>query len=192
MSAEGVQADPASVSLELATAADQALLANLLELYVHDLSAAFPNVELGADGRFGYPALPLYFSEPERRFAFLIRQGERVAGFVLVTRGSPALADPDVLDVAEFFVLRRYRRAQIGRRAALLLWSRLPGTWVVRVSERNPSALEFWGRVIAEYAPHTRIEWQHPGRSGAWQVFCFETRGVQAARSSLDPRMPGG
>src|SRR3954468_4234570 len=43
------------VSLQLATLADQPLLANLLELYVHDLSAAFPNVEMGADGRFGYP-----------------------------------------------------------------------------------------------------------------------------------------
>ena len=187
MSAEGVPGDPASVSLEPATAADQGLLANLLELYVHDLSAAFPNVELGADGRFGYPALPLYWSEPARRFAFLIRKGERVAGFVLATRGSPALADPDVLDVAEFFVLRRYRHSQVGRRAALLLWSRLPGKWVVRVSERNPSALEFWSRVIAECVPGIRSE-QYPARSGAWQVFCFETRGVQAGGSSLDPR----
>jgi predicted acetyltransferase len=168
--------DLPSVSLEVATPADQPLLANLLELYVHDLSAAFPNVEMGADGRFGYPALPLYWSEPERRFAFLIRTGERVAGFVLVTRGSPALSDPDVLDVAEFFVLRRYRRSQVGRRAAFLLWSRLPGKWAVRVSERNPGALEFWSRVIAELGPHTAIEWQRPGAAGGWRVFCFETR----------------
>jgi len=168
--------DPPIISLQVATAADQPLLANLLELYVHDLSAAFPNVELGADGRFGYPALPLYWSESERRFAFLIRQGERVAGFVLVTRGSPALADPDVLDVAEFFVLRRYRRCSVGRRAALLLWGRLPGKWVVRVAERYPAALEFWSRLIAELASDTATEWQQPGPTGAWRVFCFETR----------------
>jgi predicted acetyltransferase len=112
--------------LEIATRADAELLSNLLELYVHDLSEAFA-VDIGADGRFGYDKLPLYWAEPERRFAFLIRRGGRIAGFALVMRGSPASDDPDVLDVAEFFVLRRYRRAAVGRQAACLLWDRMPG-----------------------------------------------------------------
>src|SRR5947208_6043790 len=101
---------PLEVRLDVATPSDNDLLSNLLELYTHDLSVAFPNVELGPDGRFGYDKLPLYWSEHQRRFAFLIRCDGRVAGFVLVTRGSPAAEDRDVLDVAEFFVLRRYRR----------------------------------------------------------------------------------
>src|SRR4051812_22354234 len=99
-------AEPHEVVLDVATPADATLLSNLLELYIHDLSAAFPNVELGADGRFGYAKLPLYWSEPERRFPFLIRCGSCVAGFALVTRGSPASDDPNVFDVAEFFILR--------------------------------------------------------------------------------------
>ena len=33
---------------------------------------------MGADGRFGYPRLALYWSEPERRFAFLIKWGAAV------------------------------------------------------------------------------------------------------------------
>jgi hypothetical protein len=61
------------VTLDSATPADAALLSNLLELYTHDLSAAFPSVELGPDGRFGYGKLPLYWTEPDRRFPFLIR-----------------------------------------------------------------------------------------------------------------------
>ena len=48
-----------SVTLDAASPADSALLANLLELYIHDVSDVFPDVELGADGRFGYPRLPL-------------------------------------------------------------------------------------------------------------------------------------
>src|SRR5690349_11183879 len=108
------------VALDRATVAEAPLLANLLELYVHDVSDVFTHVELGADGRFGYAKLPLYFSEPERRFPFLIRSGGRVAGFALATRGSPAAAEPgvhhvhDVHDVAEFFVLKRYRGARVG------------------------------------------------------------------------------
>ena len=68
-----------AVSLTPATPSDQILLANLLELYTHDLSAIFPNVQLGPDGRFGYPALSLYSSDPQRRLPFIIRWAGRVA-----------------------------------------------------------------------------------------------------------------
>ena len=163
------------VVLDLAVASDAALLANLLELYIHDLSDVFPNVELGPDGRFGYHPLPLYWSEPERRFALLIRCGGRVAGFALVTRGSPAVEDPAVLDVAEFFVLRRYRRAGVGRRAAHLLWKSLPGKWTVRVSEGNPGALSFWTRAVVEFTNGAATESTRPGSPNAWRVFAFDS-----------------
>ena len=64
-------ADSLDVALDVAAPGDAGLLANLLELYVHDLSEVFPRIEMGADGRFGYDPLPLYWSEPERRFPFL-------------------------------------------------------------------------------------------------------------------------
>ena len=131
---------PRRVSLATATRADAPLLSNLLELYLHDLSEAFP-MEVGADGRFGYEPLALYWTQEERRFPFLIRSGSRVAGFALAARGSPATDDPADLDVAEFFVLRQHRRCGVGREAAFLLWNRLEGRWVVRVSEGNHRAL---------------------------------------------------
>ena len=68
-----------------------------------------------SDGRFGYDRLPLYRTEPEKRFPFLIRRDGRTVGFALAMRG-PASDDPDDLDLQEFFVLRRYRR--VGREAA--------------------------------------------------------------------------
>src|SRR2546427_27506 len=55
------------IVLEVATLADATLLSNLLELYIHDLSEAFPSIELNPDGRFGYDKLALYWSEPEWR-----------------------------------------------------------------------------------------------------------------------------
>jgi predicted acetyltransferase len=168
-------ANPLEVVLDLAASHDAVLLANLLELYQHDLSQAFPIIELGADGRFGYDKLPLYWSEPERRFPFLIRYGTRVAGFVLVTRGSPASDDPDVFDVAEFFVIRRYRRAGVGRLAAFLVWDRLPGRWIVRVSEGNTGALPFWAGVIDEYTRGAATEFERAGSPNAWRVFSFES-----------------
>ena len=166
--------DPHGVVLDVATLRDAALLSNLLELYLHDLGEVFP-IELGADGRFGYDKLPLYWSEPERRFPFLIRRGARVVGFVLATRGSPATDDPDVFDVAEFFVIRRHRRSGVGRRAAVLLWDRLPGRWIVRVSEGNPGAIPFWAGIIAEYTRGAATELTRSGIPNAWRVFSFDS-----------------
>jgi predicted acetyltransferase len=162
------------VALSVATARDASVLSNLLELYVHDLSEAFA-LELGADGRFGYAKLPLYWSEPERRFPFLIRYGTRLAGFALVTRGSPASEDPEDFDVAEFFIVRRHRRSGVGRRAAFLLWNRFAGRWIVRVSEGNHGGLRFWASVITEYTSGAVVETTRPGSPHAWRVFTFNS-----------------
>ncbi len=163
------------MTLELATAKEAPLLANLIELYVHDVSDVFTQVELGADGRFGYAKLPLYFSEPERRFAFVMRREGRVAGFVLATRGLPAATEPDVYDVAEFFVLKRYRGARVGEAAAFELWRRLPGKWTVRVAERNTGALAFWSRSVMRFTHGAAREQTLPGEPHAWRVFSFES-----------------
>jgi predicted acetyltransferase len=162
------------VTLETAEPGDAPLLANLLELYVHDLSEIF-SIGIGEDGRFGYEKLSLYWRERERRFPFLIRAGGELAGFVLATRGSPATDDPADLDVAEFFVLRRNRREGVGRRAAFLLWRRLPGHWIVRVSEGNHGALPFWHGVISEYTGGGFSRRTLPGTPHPWSVFAFES-----------------
>jgi predicted acetyltransferase len=166
------------ITLERATVEDAGLLSNLLELYIHDLSAVFRHVALGEDGRYGYPGLSRYWSEPDRRFAFLIRCDGHIAGFALATRGSPLSDDPQVLDVAEFFVLRRYRASGVGRRAANLLWRSMPGRWMVRVGAGNAPALQFWTRVLAEHGQGGATEEERSGppeRPSGWYVFTFES-----------------
>jgi predicted acetyltransferase len=148
------------------------MLSNLLELYIHDLSEIFP-VTLGPDGRFGYEKLPLYWAEPAVHHAFLIKHGRHVAGFAFATHGSPASDDPEDLDVAEFFVLRGYRRLGVGSRAAVALWDSVPGHWVVRVSEANRAGLGFWSEVIRSYTSGDFVESARPGDSQLWRVFRF-------------------
>jgi predicted acetyltransferase len=170
-------ADLPEVVLDVATVDDAVLLANLLELYIHDLSAAFPSVELGADGRFGYGKLSLYWSEPERHFAFLIRSDSRVVGFAMATRGSPVSDDPSVFDVAEFFVVRGHRRSGVGRRAATLLFRRLLGRWIVRASGGVLGAVPFWRSVVAEFTNGAAAELERPGEPYGWHVFSFTSAG---------------
>jgi predicted acetyltransferase len=161
--------------------ADAALLSNLMELYIHDLSALFPHVVLGEDGRFGYPELPSYLSGNPDRCALIIRDEGRVAGFVLARRGSPASDDASTLDIAEFFVLRQFRTRGVGRAAAAQLWNRMPGSWTIRASLRNPNAVEFWRGAVGDYAGTRATEAERSLKGSQWVVFCFDNSLVPSA-----------
>lgn len=170
-----------AVTLDAANEADAPLLGELLELYAHELSSVFPGLVAGPDGRYGYPRLPLYWSEPERRFAFIIRAGGTAAGFALASRGSPATEDPDVLDVAEFFVKRECRRLGVGQCAARLLWRRLPGVWTVRVAEANLGGLAFWEGVLAAIAPGDITVSVRTIGQVSWRIHTFDSRSLEDA-----------
>jgi predicted acetyltransferase len=105
----------------------------------------------------------------------VFRYNGRIAGFALVTRGSPVTDDPSVLDVAEFFVLRRYRRVGVGRQAASALWGTLTGRWVVRVAEANQAALTFWIDIVRRYTGGNFTEATRDIAGRRWRVFSFET-----------------
>jgi predicted acetyltransferase len=146
------------------------LLANLLQLYIYDFNEIL-DLDLEADGRFAYPHLPLYWSEPDRHPFLVIVEG-KLAGFALVKAGS----EPTIHDMAEFFVLRRHRRRGVGTRIAHQVWRRFPGPWEVRVMDANVAAQHFWAHAISSFtrlpAVPTRVE-----REGEiWQIFSFESR----------------
>jgi len=163
-----------SAHLEIIPAApeQESILANLLQLYAHDFSE-FHDIELGEDGRFRYEHLPLYWSDPDRH-AFLIRVNRKLAGFVLVKRGSEISGVKTVWDMAEFFIVRRYRRHGIGTGAAHAVWNRFPGLWEVRVMQSNP-AHHFWERAISVFtgAAIESIRFEKDGES--WHLFSFES-----------------
>lgn len=75
-----------------------------------------------------------------------------MAGFAIVDEGSRITGAPDVHDMREFFVLRKYRRLGVGRDTATTLLARFPGPWEIRVLEQNVAALSFWRAVVASAA----------------------------------------
>ncbi len=149
------------------------ILANLLELYAHDFSD-FYDLELRPDGRFGYTGLSRYWSEPHRH-PFLVWVNGKLTGFVLVKKGSELSGDPAVWDMAEFFVIRRYRRRGIGTQVAHEILKRFPGPWEVRVMEANVLANHFWASAISAFAGgairHVSIE--KDGKR--WHLFAFQS-----------------
>jgi predicted acetyltransferase len=157
-----------------ATAEQEPIVANLLELYAHDFSE-FHNVELGMDGRFGYRNISLYWREPGRH-PFLVRMEDKLAGLVLVKRGSEISGSESVWDMAEFFVIRRYRRGGVGTEIAHEVWRQFPGLWEVRVMESNHSALHFWEHAITTFTGEAIHSARFEKGDEFWHLYSFNAR----------------
>ncbi len=142
--------DDMEVTIRSAKKSEAGILANLLPLYMHDFSE-FDDVAIAETGKFEYPYLDHYWQDPDR-YPFLIYADNNLAGFILIRFEADPLDGAGQMDVAEFFVLRGYRRHKVGSAAAILIWDLFPGRWQVRVLESNKGALPFWEQLIASYS----------------------------------------
>ncbi len=129
----------------------RALIAGLFQFYIYDFSefqpADSPDFELNAEARYEpYPYLDQYWAD-EACTPLLIRVGERVVGFALINAfaHSGGVADHSM---AEFFVLRKYRRGGVGALAVGEILRRYPGRWEIAIAARNKPALAFWPRAV--------------------------------------------
>jgi predicted acetyltransferase len=138
----------ATASIRRADPADKEILRQLLEFNGYEFSRFFDDAELDAHGRFGYPYLDHYWTEPDRH-PFLIMSGEHVAGFTLVRAGDPH-------SIAEFLVLPKYRRGGIGTTAAREVFAMFPGRWDVHQIAGNDGATAFWRNAIPVEFTETR------------------------------------
>lgn len=144
----------------------------LFELYAHDFSEYVP-LELRESGRFELTVSEVWWTRADHH-AFFVRVGGRLAGFALVRKGSKITDDPDVMDVAEFFVVRAERRKGTGRQAALALLGRFPGRWEVRVRKTNQPALHFWLRVLEGASDRGVDHSMHSDNQVDWHVLRAE------------------
>jgi predicted acetyltransferase len=128
---------------------DQEALRNLFQLYAYDFSEILP-LDVDETGRFKEESLDSYW-EDAWRFPFLLRADDRLAGFALVHHKSKLSTADNVWDMAEFFVLRKYRRAGVGTRAAHWIFASCAGEWEVRQRSANVLATAFWRRAISAY-----------------------------------------
>ena len=126
---------------------EKPIIRQLLELYCYDFSE-YLNTDVESDGKFHYKYLDHYWEE-ENRHAFFITVKEKLAGFVLINKDLKLLKEGHC--VAEFFVLRKYRKQGIGSKAAVLTFNLFKGPWEVSVITVNQPATKFWQKVINRY-----------------------------------------
>ncbi len=126
---------------------DEPILQRLLELYQYDFSE-FNDADVNVHGRYGYQYLDRYWTELGR-YAYLIKVSGELAGFALIRNVD---TDDGVFhSIAEFFIMRKYRRQGIGSEVALQLFERFPGEWRIYQEVDNLPAQSFWRKVVSEY-----------------------------------------
>ncbi len=159
-----------AVSLRPASPNERRALENLVQLYCHDWSELVP-LDVGDDGRFEAIAIEPWWSD-DWRHPCLVRVAGSLAGFAIIQERSRLTGASGVFDMAEFFVMRRYRRQGVGYAAAFAAFDRFKGPWEIRQRDKNPAATAFWRRVIADYTGG-RYEESRPasGWNGAVQTF---------------------
>lgn len=128
---------------------DHPRLLALLQLYAYDFSEHLP-LHVADDGRFHLPSVSAGLIDPSNH-AFVIRVDDRLAGFALVQPRSYLTGAAGVFDMAELFVMRRYRRCGVGEQVATGLFAAFRGPWEVRQRVEHPAATAFWRRIIGRY-----------------------------------------
>ena len=135
--------------LEIFTASEQdkPIVRRMLELYQYDLSP-FANADLNEHGEFGYAYLDHYWTE-RGRYPFLATLAGKLVGFALVN--THHYLPESEYSMAEFFVMKRYRRQGFGQKFAVQVFEQHRGTWEVCQLPGNIRATSFWKRIIGDY-----------------------------------------
>lgn len=138
-----------NAKLVSATPEKAGAMENLMQFYIYDFSE-FVDRDVAENGLFQpYPNLKEYWLRPHDRFPYLIMQDDTYLGFVLVNRLTSA--DKDNFSIAEFFVMRKYRRLGVGKSIAEQIFQLHKGRWAITQRESNKPAQAFWRKVIAQY-----------------------------------------
>jgi predicted acetyltransferase len=138
-----------AITIRPATDDQKPLVANLIQLYPHDMTEFMP-FPVGPDGRFEYDFLERFW-----RFPYLVLQGDEIVGFALVVDACPLTGRDPCWFMAEFFVVRAWRGRGAGRGALDAILANHHGDWHIAVPHANRAAGVFWTRVLASREPDT-------------------------------------
>ena len=139
------------IQLLPAEAKDRIIVNNMAHFYAYDMSkycGFLPGWEIPEDGFYKGRDYSIYWSEA-KRYPFIIRVDEELAGFVLVNKiGTTSEVD---WNMGEFFVMGKFQGKRIGASIARQVFDQFPGMWEVMCIPENRGAKVFWKKVIDKY-----------------------------------------
>lgn len=161
------------VTLQSIAYEDKQILSQLIQLYRYD-SSEFDAHTLNKHGLYSYKYLDHQWTENYRR-PILIKVNGEIAGFALLILDVPKsyvkLSSEEKTNViSDFFIMRKYRRKGVGKKATFSLFKQFKGVWEVKQTHSNKNAYEFWKKVITAYTGNNILKekilhnevWQGP------------------------------
>jgi len=136
------------IRINPASLEEKSILRHLLELYAYDFSE-FSGEDVDNHGLYGYNYLDNYWTETGR-YPFLVRINDKLAGFALIRTIIENGSTP-YYSMAEFFIMKKYRKCGAGRSAAIQIFDLFRGSWQIAEWEDNKPAQAFWRKVVSEY-----------------------------------------
>ncbi|MBS1600270.1 MAG: GNAT family N-acetyltransferase [Bacteroidetes bacterium] len=138
------------------------IIKNLMQFYIYDFSE-YVDCDVEENGLYkDYPHLDDYWKEKHHRFPYLIIQEEKYIGFVLVRIVESH--QRNFFSIAEFFIMRKYRREGIGKTVAIQIFNLHKGYWEIFQRESNKPAQLFWNKIIDEYTNGEFVERAEEGK----------------------------
>lgn len=133
---------------------DKPVIRNLMQYYQYD-TTEYNNDDPSSFGLFDYKYLDHYWTdygkEIEGRVAYIIKISDSLAGFVLVNNYSVFNKDSNTKTIAEFFIMRKWRKKGIGKDIAFRILDTHEGLWEVKQEKENIIAQKFWESVVNQY-----------------------------------------
>lgn len=137
------------VGLKPVTIDEKEVLRNLLEKYSYEFSQ-WDTRDVNKLGLYGYQYLDYYWTE-DKRWAYFIIVDDKVAGFAMVI-DLPEVDDRETdFQMAEFFIMHKYRQSGIGKLAFFKVLNMHKGKWQLKRHPSNIGSVYFWDKVINEY-----------------------------------------
>lgn len=147
------------IKLIPASLKEHPIIQNMGRFYVYDMSEFMGKEEgweIPEDGLYECIDFKKYW-EDKNSFPFIVKYKNEIAGFVIVDKkGSSAEID---FNMAQFFVLRKFKNKGLGRYIAHECFKKFAGVWEVMVIPGNEGAYRFWRSTIKNYTNNNFTEY---------------------------------
>ena len=126
---------------------EKEILRNLMEKYLYEFSQ-YTLWDVNPLGLYGYGYIDHYWTE-KGRWPYFVKVDGKIAGFVMVNDFREADAATDYT-MSEFFIVYKYRRHGIGRKAAYAVIQEHPGVWQLKYHPKNIASAKFWNGIVGD------------------------------------------
>ncbi len=152
---------------------DYPVMQNLASYYAYDMSE-YMGWAQEKDGTHSVGMDYIKYFNDENIFPFIIKYQDELAGFVIIDKN---VSDPsNDFNIAQFFILRKFKGKGLGRSVAGQCFDKFRGKWEVFVMPKNDGAYQFWRKAIKSYTHGKFKEYTRNVGKSIRNIFEFNNR----------------